>query len=256
MPEISFLGVPYVDAWLFVGLTLTAFCTTLIGILSGAAGGVFLLAIMALVFPPAVLIPVHTFVQLGAGSSRVAMMWSYVLKGTLLPFVVGAIVGAAAGAQVFVALPAAALQGILGAFIILLAWMPTWGRVGPERRRFALVGLGATFLGMFVSATGVLIAPFVASASPDRRNHAATMAALTAVTHVTKLVAFGVLGVAIGAYLPLIAAMIAMGVLGNWVGTKVLDRMPERRFRLVLQIALTGLALRLLWVAARGAGLW
>ena len=54
------------------------------------------------------------------------MMWSYVRKGTLFPFVAGAIAGAAAGAQAFVALPTAALQGILGAFIILLAWMPAW----------------------------------------------------------------------------------------------------------------------------------
>jgi uncharacterized membrane protein YfcA len=109
---------------------------------------------------------------------------------------------------------------------------------------------------MFVSAVGVLIAPFVASASPDRRNHAATMAALTAVVHIFKLVAFGLLGVAIAAYVPLVAAMIAMGVVGNWVGTRVLDRMPERRFRLLLQVILTGLALRLLWVAGSSAGWW
>jgi uncharacterized membrane protein YfcA len=256
MLETSFLGAPGVDAWLFSLLALATFCSSLIGILTGAAGGVFLLAVMSMAFPPAVLIPLHTMVQLGAGSSRVMMMWSYVLKGTLLPFVFGAVAGVALGAQVFVALPAAALQGILGAFIIVLAWMPAWGRIGPERRRFAALGLGVAFLGMFVSAVGVLIAPFVASASPDRRNHAATMAALTAVVHIFKLVAFGLLGVAIAAYVPLVAAMIAMGVVGNWVGTRVLDRMPERRFRLLLQVILTGLALRLLWVAGSSAGWW
>lgn len=254
--ESQFLGVPDIDGWIFSGLALAAFFTAFLGILSGAAGGLVLLAIMAMVFPPAVLIPVHTVVQLGAGSSRILIMWRYVMRGTLLPFFGGAVLGAVMGAQVFVSLPTAVLQGILGVSIIFLAWLPRFARFGPARGRFAILGFGATFLGMFVSATGTLLAPFVASASPDRRNHAATLAALMCMVHVSKIVAFGVLGVAIGAYLPLIGAMIAMGASGNFVGSKVLNHMPERTFRIVLQVVLTLLALRLLWVAARGSGLF
>lgn len=254
--EAQFLGVPGVDGWIFSGLVLAAFFTTFLGIVSGAAGGLVLLAIMAMVFPPAVLIPVHTVVQLGAGSSRTMIMWRYVMRDTLLPFLGGAVLGAVLGAQIFVSLPTAVLQGILGAFIILLAWLPSFARFGPARGRFAVLGFGATFLGMFVSATGTLLAPFVASASPDRRNHAATLAALMSMVHITKIVAFGVLGIAIGAYLPLIGGMIVMAASGNFVGSKVLNHMPERAFRIVLQVVLTLLALRLLWVAARGAGIF
>jgi uncharacterized membrane protein YfcA len=117
-----------------------------------------------------------------------------------------------------------------------------------------VLGFGATFLGMFISATGTLLAPFVASASPDRRNHAATLAALMAISHVTRIVAFGLLGVALASYLPLMLAMIAAAACGNWLARMMLDRMPERWFRVVLQIILTGLGLRLLWVSARSAG--
>ena len=42
--------------------------------------------------------------------------------------------------------------------------------------------------------------------------------------------------------------------LGNWLGEIALNYTPERRFRLILQIVLTLLGLRLLWAAARGAG--
>ena len=103
---------------------------------------------------------------------------------------------------------------------------------------------------MFVSATGTLIAPFVASASPDRRNHVATMATLMAIGHILKLVAFGLLGVAIAAYTPLMLAMIATAVLGTWIGSRTLNRIPERAFRVIFQVLLTGLALRLIWVGA------
>jgi len=253
--ESAFLGVPGVDAWLFTELALASFATTMFGVIVGTAGGLVLLAIMAFIFPPAILLPVHTFIQLGAGASRAMLLWRYVLRPTVLPFALGAVIGAAAGARIFVSLPEGVLQGILGAFILLVTWLPRFGRMGSERNRFALLGLVSTFLGMFVSATGTLVAPFVLSASPDRRNHVATLATLMSIVHITKLIAFAFLGIAIGAYLPLVVAMIATAALGSWVGAMTLDRVPERAFRLILQTILTVLAVRLIWLAAESAGL-
>ena len=46
------------------------------------------------------------------------------------------------------------------------------------------------------------------------------------------------------------ALMIAGTVLGNWIGRRALDRMPERMFRTVFQLLLCLLALRLLLGAA------
>jgi uncharacterized membrane protein YfcA len=132
--------------------------------------------------------------------------------------------------------------------------MPRLGRVGAERGRFAVLGFATTFLGVFVSATGSLLAPFVASAAPDRYNHVATVGALMAVTHVAKLAAFAFIGFAIASFVPLMAAMIVAGTLGNWLGETVLTRTSEQRFRLILRLILTALALRLLWSAASQAG--
>lgn len=253
--EMQFLGVPGVDEMIFFGLSLAAFCTSLFGLVTGTAGGLLLLGIMSLVFPPAVLIPVHTVVQMGVGTSRVVIMWRYVMRGSLPPFLIGAVIGAGLGAQIFITLPVVALQGILGLFIILFTWAPRISRIGSERKRFALMGFIASFLGMFVSATGTLISPILAHSSPDRRNYAATFAAMMAMVHVCKLVAFGFLGVALAAYLPLMAAMIVAAAIGNWVGSRVIARVPERAFRMILQGLLTVLALRLLWRAAVDGGL-
>jgi len=251
---MDFLGTPDVGPLLFAGLTAASFVTAFIGVYTGAAGGVILLALMALAMSPAALIPVHTVVMLGAGITRTMIMWRYVMRATVLPFVIGCAIGAAVGAKAFVSLPTSLLLGILGAFILLVTWMPKLGRIGAERGRFLLLGFGATFLGMFVSATGTLIAPFVASAAPDRRNHAATLGALMLFSHLAKLAAFGFIGVAIGSFLPLMAAMIVAGAAGNWLGEIALMRTSEQRFRLIFQLVLTALALRLLWSAAAGAG--
>ena len=80
------------------------------------------------------------------------------------------------------------------------------------------------------------MAPFVASATPDRYNLVATMGALMAITHIAKLVAFGFIGFAIGSFVPLMAAMIVAGALGNWIGERALHRTTEHRFRLVFQL--------------------
>ena len=247
---MDFLGTPDVGPLLFTGLFLASFVTAFIGVYTGTAGGVILLAIMAVAMPPAAVIPVHTVVMLGTGLARTVIMWRFVLRGTLVPFIIGAAVGAAAGAKVFVALPISWLQAILGVFILIVTWMPKLGRIGALRGRFAVLGFGTVFLGVFVSATGSLLAPFVASATPDRYNMVATMGALMAIAHISKLIAFGFIGFAIGGFVPLMVAMVAAGALGNWLGEQALHRTTEQRFRLVFQVVLTLLALRLLWGAA------
>ena len=251
---MDFLGVPDVGPLLFAGLTALSFVTAFIGVYTGAAGGVILLAGMALVMPIAVVIPVHTVVMLGTGTARTVIMWRHVMRGTLMPFLVGAVIGAAVGAKVFVALPMGWLQAILGAFILLVTWLPRLGRIGAARGRFAVLGFATTFLGVFVSATGTLLAPFVASAAEDRYRHVATLGALMAVTHIAKLAAFALIGVAIGSFVPLMAAMVAAGAVGNWLGEAALHRTTEQRFRFILQLVLTLLGLRLLWGAASEIG--
>jgi uncharacterized protein len=251
---MDFLGMPDVTPAVFFGLCASSLVTAFLGVSTGAAGGLLLLAIMTTVLPPIVLIPLHTVVQLGSGVTRTLFMWRHVMAGTLAPFLIGAVIGAAAGAHVFIALPISILQGILGAFIIAMTWLPKLGRIGGERARYAILGFGTSFLGMFVSATGTLLAPLVASNAPNRHAQVATFGALMAITHVAKLVAFGFLGFAIGRYIPLMAAMIVTGAIGNWIGERALDRLGEGNFRWAFRVILTLLGLRLIWVAVRELG--
>lgn len=254
--EPGFLGVPGVDPWLFAALAGASFLTHFFGMVTGAAGGLLLLAILATVFPPVVVVPLHTLVQLASNVGRVAIMWKYVVRELLLPFSIGAIIGAAAGAQIFVALPTGLLQGIIATFILLAIWLPKIARAGGTRGRFTVVGFAATFLGVFVSATGTLVGPFVHHAVQDRRNYVATFGALMVLMHTAKAGAFLTVGIALGAYAPLIVALIASGILATWFGRLALDHVPEKFFRTVFKFILTLLALRLFWVAAREAGLF
>ncbi len=238
-----------INSWIFAGLSGAALVTAFISSVSGAAGGLILLATMALVFPPVLLIPLHTIVQLGASTAMVAAHWRHLMRDTVLPFALGAIIGAAMGGRIFISLPESVLQAILGVSILVLAWVPRIARFGPERGRFVFVGFLTTFLGVFISATGTLLATFTAAVAPDRRNHIGTLGGLMCIVHVSKLAAFGVLGVEFGSYAPLMATMIALSFAGTWLAKLALERIPERLFRITFQIILTVLALRLIWIA-------
>ena len=45
------------------------------------------------------------------------------------------------------------------------------------------------------------------------------------------------------------AAMVATGAIGNWLGERALDRMSDSGFRWIFRSILTVLGLRLVWVA-------
>jgi uncharacterized protein len=156
---MHFLSAPDIGPALFLGLSLAAFGAALFGVWAGAAGGVLLLAVMALVIPAPMLVPVHTVVMLGTGATRTMLLWRFVMRKTILPYLIGAAVGAALGAKVFVALPISLSLGILGAFILLVTWMPTLGRLGAERGRFVVLGFFTTFLGILPSSLRLSRAP-------------------------------------------------------------------------------------------------
>lgn len=252
--EQPFLGVPDTDAFIFFAFVAFAAFTAFVGVVTGAAGGLMMMVTLASVFPISAAIPIHTVVQLGGNISRVYLLWRYVMRSTLAPFLIGAAIGAATGAQIFVSLPTALLQGFLGVFVIVLTWMPNFTQVGGQSGRFSLLGFAATFLGVFVSATGTLIAPFVAGVAPDRRNYVATFTSMMVMVHTMKLIAFGLLGIALVQYLPLMLSMVAAATFANWAGSKVLHKMHEGHFRLIFKIVVTVLSLRLIWLAAGELG--
>ena len=100
---------------------------------------------------------------------------------------------------------------------------------------------------MFFGATGVFVAAVIKTMKLDRLTHIATHAACMSLQHGIKVLAFGLLGFAYGDYLPLIALMIASGLLGTFAGRHVLIRTPDERFHILLNGLLTLMALRLLW---------
>lgn len=252
-PLIEFiLGDTGLSLWHFAILCGVSGFASFFTAAMGLGGGTLVLATMAVILPPTVLIPVHAVVQLGSNAGRTALMFRDIVKPILLPFLIGTLLGASVGAQVVISLPTAVLQFVLALFIIYATWAPKFRAHKPNKKTFFGVGVIATFATMFVGATGPLVAPFVAAHCEKRQNVVATHASLMTIQHGFKMIAFGLLGFGFGPYIPLLVGLIGFGFIGTYLGRAFLHRLPERFFKIGLKIILTGLAIRLLYSAATG----
>ena len=236
--------------WDLVLLCGISFLGSFITVAMGLGGGTLVLATMALYLTPAALIPLHGVVQLGSNLGRTALLARHVLHPILPAFLAGTIIGAAVGGQLVVSLPVPLLQAILAAFILYATWAPKFQANAPGKGAFFGVGVAGSFVTMFVGATGPLIAPFAAAACGERQQVVATHAMLMSIQHGLKILAFGILGFAFTPYVPLLVGLLAFGFAGTAAGRLVLNRLPERIFRIGLKAILTLVAMRLLYGAA------
>lgn len=245
---------PEIDGWMFILFTVLACFTAAFGVVAGLGGGVLLIGVMATVFPPVALVPVHGVVQAGSNITRTIIAHRLVMKQAIIPFAIGAIIGSAIGGKIVVSIPVALMQAILGVFMLYVCFSPKITAGMPTQKRFFALGAIGAFISMFIGATGTILAPWVRGVSDDRRIFVATHSCIMMFIHGLKVIVFVVLGFEFFAYLPLMATMVTAGFLGNWIGFKLLDVMEEQLFRRVFQVVLILLSLRLLWGATDNAG--
>jgi len=230
-------------------LVVTSFLTSAFTAAMGLGGGVAMLAVLGLGMPVTSVLPVHGVVQLGSNGGRVIIQRRHLVRPLLLWFALGSLVGISLGASVVVNIPDWLAKWALTLFIL---WSIYRKKTNAATRRhgktyFVLGGAASSFCTMLVGATGPLVAALLAHTGLTRQALVATHAACMVIQHGMKILAFGTLGFAYAQWGPLIAAMIASGVAGTWVGTRVLDKLPEEAFRLGFKIVMTLISLHMIW---------
>ena len=232
-------------------LILAAAFTSAVTAAMGAGGGVMLLAIMALIMPAAAIIPVHGMVQLGSNANRALMTWRHINMRVIAWFAPGVVLGALAASLLLVRLPLAVVQLSIALFILLLCWGPAIPKVATGPVGTLLASVITSFLSLFVGATGPLVAAFIKQQQAHQRlQTVATFAAAMSLQHLPKAFAFSAAGFIFYDWLALMAAMIAAGALGTWLGLHLLKRMSDTHFGRLFSLVLSLLAARLIWEAA------
>lgn len=251
LPFFAETGLSELTLW---GLIGAAYLTSALTAAFGIGGGVALLAILSTAIPVATLIPLHGMVQMGSNAGRAWHLRSHIQWPFMLAFGIGAVIGTALGSQFVIALPDALLKLILALFVLFLVWAPSPKMMKGGAGSIGVGGALSSLVGMFVGATGPLVAAIVAGKAEDRQGVVSTHAAAMTLQHALKIIAFGFVGFAFNIWLGLIIAMILSGYLGTITGGKILHMMDEKLFRKIFKGLLTALALYMLIKAA--TSLW
>jgi uncharacterized protein len=230
------------------GLAIASLIASALTATFSLGGGILMLSVLTLIFPAAVVVPVHGAVQLGSNAGRAFLQRIYVQWHLVLWISLGAILGTLVGGRFASLMPENVFKFIIGIFILFMIWVP---RPDVQTRGPVMSFVGGaviSFTGMIVGVTGPLVLTFI-RAIGDRRALVATHAALMTFQNTAKIVAFVAYGFAFAEFLPLILAMVATGFIGTAIGTRLLHRLPETAFRYGFKIVITLMALDLLWRA-------
>ncbi|MFK7997400.1 MAG: TSUP family transporter [Granulosicoccus sp.] len=227
-----------------VALGLFSTFTALVTAMAGLGGGMLLLALMAQLFAPAILIPLHGVAQFFSNANRGVIHRSKLEWAYLKPFMFGSAIGAFAFVPLVIYVNPVIGAIAVGVFILLVTWFPK--RLSVSKLPPVMSGGLSSGLGVLFGATG----PLAMSAHPKSQwtkeqivgNHGAAMA----FQHGIKVVAYLVAGIQLTAYLSHIAVLFAGAWLGTFAGTHLLKKMTDDRFKTVLKWVLTALALRLI----------
>ncbi|HEY7878601.1 MAG TPA: sulfite exporter TauE/SafE family protein [Gemmatimonadaceae bacterium] len=227
-------------------LAAVAFIAATLAAVTGFGGAAVLLPVLVAVFGMREAIPILTVAQLIGNGSRVWFNRHELDWRVVGWFALGGVPFAFAGGMLFARAPLSALTRLLGVFLILVV---VWRRLrpGPPRRpplrSFAFIGAGASFLSALLGSVGPIMAPFFLAYGLVKGAYIGTEALSTVVMHVVKLGAYGRTALLTA---PAVIAGLALGPImigGSWVGKRIVDRLPEWVFVLLIEVTLVAAGL-------------
>jgi uncharacterized protein len=222
-------------------LGLVAFIAALLAAVTGFGGAAVLLPMLVFVFGVREAVPILTVAQLIGNGSRVWFNRRELDWRVVGWFALGGVPMVLVGGVLFAHAPLKALTRVLGAFLILVVvvrHMPKMKAFKTPLRGFAIIGAVSSFLSALLGSVGPLMAPFFLAYGLVKGAYIGTEALSTVVMHVAKLIAYRE-----SAVLPVHAVVsgLALGplmVAGSFAGKRVVDRIPERVFVLIIDATL------------------
>jgi uncharacterized membrane protein YfcA len=227
-------------------LIVTSFLASTLAGITAMGGGVLLISVMAAFLPPLAIVPVHGVVMFASNATRALFGFRHIEWPIFRLYFCGGIIGAAIGSRFIKSIPAEIIPLLLGSFILIVTWIPTFKIEKRIPAKFFWMGGIQTFLSLFVGATGPLLSSVLVREGMERDRLVVTHAFLMTSAHLLKVTTFGLVGFVFTPYIPLLVGMIAGVTLGSYFGTYLRGKVPEKPFRQVLKTLLTILALRMI----------
>ncbi len=217
-------------------VSLGTFAVSLLVAAFGPTGGLQL-AIVAAVVPAPLTIPLHAWISSTSAIFRTVTLWPHILWRYFVVFAGASLLGSVVGLWAMTRVDGRFLEVVVGVAIIVSALRVSQAR---ESRtllwlsRAAPAAAATGFLTIFVGATGPLLFTLMSSRFRDRQELMATHSVCLTLQHLSKLVLFGSVGIAIFKYPLLLAGTTVASASGTFLGTRILPHTPVAAYRIVL----------------------
>ncbi len=218
-----------------------AFVASMLAAVAGFGGAAVLLPLLVLIFGVRDAIPILTVAQLIGNLSRVWFNRRELELPVVAWFALGGVPAALIGGFLFASAPLGLLARLLGIFLIGVVVYRHIGKGGAARlplRAFPILGAVFSFLSALLGSVGPIMIPFFLAYGLVKGALIGTEALATVVMHITKLVAYRSTAILTSHSIAVGLALGSIMILGSFVGKKILDRLPERLFLLLIEATL------------------
>jgi uncharacterized membrane protein YfcA len=237
-------------------LIVATFVTAAISGVFGMAGGLLLMGVLAALLPVQAAFAMHGALQIVANGWRAILHRRHIDWGIIGRYAIGSVVAAAiVGALSFV--PSRPLLYLLLGLVPVLVWIPKrWLKLDAARPvQGVIAGVLVTGTNLMAGVAGPLLDIFFVRTEIGRHRIVATKAATQVLSHLAKILVFGVpllLGKGLSALpLWLLPLLVPLSILGTMAGSRVLDRMSDKSFLAWTRWIVTLIGLGYLVQAAR-----
>ncbi|MDA1075177.1 MAG: sulfite exporter TauE/SafE family protein [Proteobacteria bacterium] len=218
---------------IFAVILASVFATSILSGVLGMAGGMILMAILVSTLSVAAAMMLHGAVQATSNGSRAWFLREHI-QWRILPLYAAGAAAAVAGFSLLSLVPDPAVVLILvGAFPWLARLNQRLAGLDVTRGPTTFIcGVTVTSAQLLAGASGPILDVFYLNTPLTRHQIIASKALTQAIGHILKLVYYGlIIGVTedIPAWFYLVAMLTAIG--GTRVGTRLLDRLDDARFR-------------------------
>ena len=215
-----------------------------------AGGALIVLAVTSTVLPVQAIVPIHSTLLIGSTVSRVILFWPHIDWKLVFPFWTGALAGAWLGARIYIELPEAIIATAISIVMLVAIWIPGIPWRPRIRHPWVIVGFLHSLLSTLF-AYGALLHAVILHTQLRRQQIVATLGGCLLGMSIFKIAGYASFGFDYRPYLGMIAAAVAISFAGTAIGKRIVDRLPEKRFRLIFQVLVTVTALRLLYTGLR-----
>jgi len=233
-------------------LGIASLLTSAVAGVFGFGGGMLLIAVLPLYLAPTLIIPIHGITQLASNASRAIFSWRHVQWALLPRFLAGSLAGVVLFGLLLVNIPTDSIPIAIGVYIILNLWSKRFAKAISRYESYTIIGALQTGLGLIVGATGPLATSVLTKQLSCKNQIIATASVFMSISHLAKIVVFGLIGFAFFEHLVLLGCMVAGSILGSYLGTQLRGLVGNQRMILIIKILLSALAARMI-VAATSA---